>query len=715
MPLVRPLLAGAILLYWLGNAVIWHAAYEPVVELTDALVVFGIWTAMWAAAMPFIARWMAAWAARDRVSPRMVLQLVGAAVAAVAVLTLARWLVSPVVFETGTGSDLRRLLRLVPRWGDLHLATFAVIALGAHARARAQLLAAAEQSAVRAASGLSQARWQYLQRQLRPHFLFNVLNAVSVHAHTARDRAGETLRHLRTMLLRATRDEHRECITLREELEVLRPYLELQQVRFAGKLTIEMDVPADLADCLVPQLLLQPLVENAIHHGTSQLAAGGRVSIRAAARDGGVELEVRDNGPGLHRSNRRAADGGLGLRNTRDRLRHWFGPGATLEVVDLPEGGVRALIRLPARRQLGKADPPPVRASEPVHLALPDAGRLTRRVQVAWLAWGVLSVAEVYALASSIGRVDAAGMLVPLITVAYWVLVSPLVVRLAIRLQGGRGRWRLPRALAIHAVAAAIVAWLAMRVPLDLAGFGHLALFEPGPLNTIAQSVMFYALIGYWVELEWVGVRIRAQAARRAAIEAELAELHWQNARAAFDAGRLVAELDALRQVLADSPAQLEARLARFTAQLRRALEDVARNEIALGAELEAAARLAARSSVVLADEVPDALRVAPIPAGTIRELVRPVLATLDSGGVSIAVTAAWRGRTPDSGIDLVLAADEPVLTLVEPPPEGRGQRVRLEYADPYQVHLLIEARDPYQTLGTPPLSNSATDQPQPA
>jgi signal transduction histidine kinase len=204
--------------------------------------------------------------------------------------------------------------------------------------------------AARLERSLAAARLESLQAQIRPHFLFNTLNALAVLARrgdgAAVDRAIGDLGEL----LRATFDAPgRHEITLGEELELVDRYLSLQRIRFPDRLRVEFSVEPATRSARVPALLVQPLVENAIEHGLTT-ADGGRLQVSAVRQGGQLVIEVRDDGPGFS-ATRAAGDAsaGVGLANTRERLALLHGAAATLECLDAAEGGGVVRITLPWR------------------------------------------------------------------------------------------------------------------------------------------------------------------------------------------------------------------------------------------------------------------------------------------------------------------------------------------------------------------------------
>ena len=185
---------------------------------------------------------------------------------------------------------------------------------------------------------LLSAQLRALRSQLRPHFLFNTLQAIAV---TARSDADTTVRMLALLgdLLRQTLHERDgQLVSLAEEQTLLQPYLDLQRLRFADRLRIEIDLPADVLGAAVPDLVLQPLVENALQHGIERQPGAGTVCIRARRRGDQLELVVADDGAGYDEA---SMTDGIGLGATRARLHALFGAAAQLQ---LAPGGVRGTV-----------------------------------------------------------------------------------------------------------------------------------------------------------------------------------------------------------------------------------------------------------------------------------------------------------------------------------------------------------------------------------
>jgi two-component system, LytTR family, sensor kinase len=221
---------------------------------------------------------------------------------------------------------------------------FAIVAAGF---AREYFLRTRQQQAhaVRLQAQLAEARLEALRAQMNPHFLFNTLHAVS--AMVERDPSGVRKMVARlSELLRHTTDAHAAALVpLRDELDFLGRYFDIMEIRFQGRLKIERRVDPATLDARVPNLILQPIVENALEHGASRTKGEGTIVISSERRGDVLVLTVRDNGPGL----RDESPLGVGIGNTRARLAQLYGDAGTLTLASPPEGGTVAEIALPFR------------------------------------------------------------------------------------------------------------------------------------------------------------------------------------------------------------------------------------------------------------------------------------------------------------------------------------------------------------------------------
>ena len=267
----------------------------------------------------------------------------------VLVRTLRRWYLQEVVtffgvFAAGLVSDLSRRYRARERE--------AALLQGQASRLQAEqaeLRARAAQLQVQSAelnAQLAEARLAMLRTRLNPHFLFNTLNAVS--ALVAKDPKGvrDMLALLSELLRHALAETREQEIPLREELRLLRLYLEILEIRYQGLLRTVVAIDPDVDEALVPNLILQPLVENAMKHGVDRAGGRGTIEVLASRVGDDLVLTVRDTGP---------ADGlaptsdstGIGLRLTRERLVELYGTEQRLELTPSPGGGMTARVFLP--------------------------------------------------------------------------------------------------------------------------------------------------------------------------------------------------------------------------------------------------------------------------------------------------------------------------------------------------------------------------------
>jgi signal transduction histidine kinase len=199
---------------------------------------------------------------------------------------------------------------------------------------------------------LAEAQLHSLKDQLRPHFLFNSLNAVATLTTTDPPTAKRVVLLLSGLLRRALTDADAQEVPLEQEIEFARSYLAIEQIRFSNRLSVEVCVDPQAERAMVPHLVLQPLVENAVRHGIGPKAEPGTVRIEAGLVQEGVRLAVIDDGVGRSRASR--SDGaGVGLANVRARLARLYGEGARLECGDRPEGGFMVTVVLPVRRDDG--------------------------------------------------------------------------------------------------------------------------------------------------------------------------------------------------------------------------------------------------------------------------------------------------------------------------------------------------------------------------
>ena len=215
-------------------------------------------------------------------------------------------------------------------------------ALYFHRESQAQALNSAQLE-----TRLAEASLQSLQRQLHPHFLFNTLHTISALMHRDPEAADAMLAQL-SDLLRLTLDRVGDQeVALKDELDFLEKYIEIERTRFGDRLQVHLDIEPETLDAAVPDFILQPLVENSIRHGIAQKIGGGRVEVSAKREGDMLRLVVSDTGPGLTHAKLSALNTGVGLTNTRSRLEHLFGARHRFEFHEPPGGGLAVQIVIP--------------------------------------------------------------------------------------------------------------------------------------------------------------------------------------------------------------------------------------------------------------------------------------------------------------------------------------------------------------------------------
>lgn len=278
-------------------------------------------------------------------------------------------LTSPQQFPTfiqGFGS-------IVATWFPYGLLVYWGIAVGAHAVFASRRYRARELEAAYLREELTRAQLDALRMQLQPHFMCNALNTVSVFVRDGRtDEAGRMVTALGELFTRSLDSMDRQVVTLEEELEFVRSYLAIEEMRFADRLRVSERIDPALLDAAVPNMILQPLVENAMRHGIAADRFASSIEISARAIDGAIELSVRDDGPGPLASRRfeSGKDGplpdlvgaddsnghGLGLSNAARRLERLYGSSASVELHRHPERGTIATLSFPLQSLDARAE-----------------------------------------------------------------------------------------------------------------------------------------------------------------------------------------------------------------------------------------------------------------------------------------------------------------------------------------------------------------------
>jgi two-component system LytT family sensor kinase len=229
----------------------------------------------------------------------------------------------------------------------LNVITYWVIAGLAHAVDYYRKFRERELRASQLEARLAQAQLEVLRMQLHPHFLFNTLHAISALVRKDPDGAERTIAQLSDLLRLTLETLGHEKATVKSEMEFIERYLAIQQTRFGDRLVVRQRIDPEALDALVPSQILQPLVENAIRHGIAPRAAGGTLDIEVRRTDHHVTLTVRDDGPGLPPGGVAALAPGVGLTNTRARLKELYGDDERLRLTNHPDGGLVAALSIP--------------------------------------------------------------------------------------------------------------------------------------------------------------------------------------------------------------------------------------------------------------------------------------------------------------------------------------------------------------------------------
>jgi hypothetical protein len=245
----------------------------------------------------------------------------------------------PTFLDTWTTTLLYQVLTFLIAYALILTVTYVVDARESMARQMTETARLNEE--------LSKAQLAALRRQMEPHFMYNTLNSIAGLVRDHRnDAAVSMIVGLSEFLRRSSEDSHRSQVALREEVEYLQRYLDIQKVRFGERLQVSVDIPEELLCAQVPNLLLQPLVENAIKHGIAKRVAGGTVRVAGACHNGNLCLSVYNDGPSLP-TDWEATQTGVGIGNLRTRLQILHGNESELQLRRANPGGVEVVVTLP--------------------------------------------------------------------------------------------------------------------------------------------------------------------------------------------------------------------------------------------------------------------------------------------------------------------------------------------------------------------------------
>ena len=488
------------------------------------------------------------------------------------------------------------------------------------------------------------AQMEYLELQLRPHFLFNALSTIAELAHEAPKNAARMLQNvvalLETAVTRSGRGPGGSLVTLGEELEAVRPYLAIQRLRFADWLQIDEDAGDDARGVLVPQFILQPLIENAVHHGLLRRTARGRIGIRAELAGERLRINVVDNGVGLNETEYRESRG-LGLSNLRARLETVYGTDATLDLHNEMGGGTAAVLELPARTipAPGVSEPsaPDDTTTRPTPTGALTQWAMRRPLLAMTAAWALVGVLRIQHSAGWMlfrDRFTGAGMIEAIrydvAIAALWLIMTPVVFFTARVLPLRRDRLALR--LGAHLVVGGMLAvWHAALVGILVGGL-KLPIWSVVNGEVYAWNVAVYAIIiaiAHHRELEtWS----REQEIAAVRLRRDLHEAQFRRMMLELRPQVLLDTLRHLVALVAEDPTRSEKILADVGDFLRHALDTIHEPIITLRQESEAVRAYARVLSVASAPGMTFQLSLplpqmdAPVPNGVLRVALDAVL-----------------------------------------------------------------------------------------
>lgn len=324
---------------------------ERPVSIVDSIYFQMSWSYLWALATPLVllaARLIPV--ERNNWLRSSLLHIPISILLSVAVTALGHiflWL--RIGYPLGRSLSLERMTRFVIANFSEGIGIYLLIALTAYAFSYYRRYRQGQVRALQLEAQLSQAQLEALKMQLHPHFLFNTLHSISALLSKDTEAARRMITRLGDFLRLTLENSGAQEVTLQQEMEFLRCYLEIERVRFQDRLITRLNISPQVLDARVPNLILQPIVENAIRHGIAPRSTPGIIEIEAKPHNGSVRIQVRDNGPGMpqHRSADSLFRKGLGLANTETRLERLYGPAHLFDLANDPEGGLVVTLEIP--------------------------------------------------------------------------------------------------------------------------------------------------------------------------------------------------------------------------------------------------------------------------------------------------------------------------------------------------------------------------------
>jgi sensor histidine kinase YesM len=324
---------------------------ERPVSLVDAAYLQMTWAYLWALATPLVL-WVANRLPIDRRNwPRIALLHLPISLVLSVIVTAVGHVLAWLYWgwSMGRSFSLERMGRFILANFSEGIGIYLLIALASHAYRYYCRYLQGQSRTLELEAQLSRAELQALKMQLHPHFLFNTLHSISALMPHDPDAARTMITRLGDFLRITLESSGIQEVTLKQEIEFLRCYLEIEQIRFQDRLETRVDVASDALDAKVPNLILQPIVENAIRHGIASHFNRGLIEITGRTQNGSLRIQVRDNGGGLigHRNGENLFQSGIGLANTEARLDRLYGRRHRLDLTNDPLGGSVVTLEIP--------------------------------------------------------------------------------------------------------------------------------------------------------------------------------------------------------------------------------------------------------------------------------------------------------------------------------------------------------------------------------
>jgi len=496
---------------------------------------------------------------------------------------------------------------------------------------------------------LTTAQMEYLQLQLRPHFLFNTLSSVAELGHEAPASAARMLRNVIVLLQSALARHGPSLVSLGEELETLSHYLAIERLRFADWLVIEEDVDDEARDALVPPFVLQPLVENSVHHGLVDRTARGRITIRAEIAANRLRISVVDNGAGLSQASY-GATRGIGLRNVRERLDALYGSDAELTLKELDGEGTSASVEIPMQfAPRAETNGSTVYEDDQAAEAAPSTVEIDPR-ETRWMKWAqrhpvatptiiwigiaLLRIQHSYIYMLYRNRFSAANFLSAIrydvTAAALWLLLTPLVFALARAVPLRRDR--LLFRIAMHAAAAAAIAFVHLAAARILTQTLDVPLVSMPSSEVYAWSVSVYAFILVIAHIREVEAWIHDRETQALRLESELADARIQRVMLELRPNVLLDALRNLEVTIGNDPVRAEKSLADIGEFLRLTLDGMYYREIRVRDECASVRAYARVLAIATCPELTFDLRAQPdalergAPNGVLRAALESIL-----------------------------------------------------------------------------------------